>query len=70
MIKIAICGGSGYTGIELLRILAGHPQAEVTAVTSEKSAGKKITEVFPHLHRYKDLVYENLDREKLLARQR
>ena len=68
MIKVAICGGSGYTGIVLLRILAGHPKVKVTTITSEKSAGKKITEVFPHLHRYKDLVYENLDREKLLGK--
>lgn len=68
MIKIAICGGSGYTGIELLRILSGHPHAEVTAVTSEKSAGKKVRSVFPHLHVYGDLEYENMDREKLLKK--
>jgi len=68
MIKVAICGGSGYTGIELLRILAGHPHVEITAVTSERSAGRKITELFPHLHRYSGLVYESLDREKLLKK--
>src|SRR4030065_849891 len=66
MLKVAICGGSGYTGCELLRILSNHPNTEITAVTSEKSAGKRITEVFPHLHRYKDLLYEPLNREKLL----
>ena len=66
MLKVAICGGSGYTGCELLRILFGHPNVEITAVTSEKSAGKRITEVFPHLHRYKYLVYEPLNQEKLL----
>ncbi|MBI5640665.1 MAG: N-acetyl-gamma-glutamyl-phosphate reductase [Nitrospirae bacterium] len=68
MLRIAICGGSGYTGIELLRILAGHTEARITAVTSEKSAGKSIHEVFPHLHAYKDLVYEPLDRKKLLEK--
>ncbi|MEW6418326.1 MAG: N-acetyl-gamma-glutamyl-phosphate reductase [Nitrospirota bacterium] len=66
MLKVAICGGSGYTGCELLRILSNHPNIEITAVTSEKSANKKITEVFPHLHRYKDFVYEPLNQEKLL----
>ncbi|MEW6215475.1 MAG: N-acetyl-gamma-glutamyl-phosphate reductase, partial [Nitrospirota bacterium] len=40
MIRVAICGGSGYTGVELLRILSNHPGVVVTAVTSEKSAGK------------------------------
>ncbi len=66
MLRIAICGGSGYTGIELLRILSNHPGADVTAVTSEKSAGRKITDLFPHLHRYADLGYESLNKEKLL----
>jgi N-acetyl-gamma-glutamyl-phosphate reductase len=66
MIKIAICGGSGYTGAELLRILSGHPEVEITAVTSEKSAGKRVTDLFPHLHKYSYLIYEPLDKEKIL----
>jgi N-acetyl-gamma-glutamyl-phosphate reductase len=66
MIKAAICGGSGYTGAELLRILSGHPEVEITAVTSEKSAGKKVTDLFPHLHKYSYLIYETLDKEKIL----
>src|SRR4030042_5940335 len=66
MLKVAICGGSGYTGCELLRILSNHPNIEITAVTSEKSAGKRITEVFPHLHRYKYLFYEPLNQKALL----
>ncbi len=68
MIKIAICGGSGYTGIELLRILAGHPDAQVAAITSEKSAGKKLTALFPHLHKYQNLLFEPLNKEKLLGK--
>ena len=36
MIKIGIVGGTGYTGVELLRILAAHPHAELTAITSRK----------------------------------
>ncbi|HXX80502.1 MAG TPA: N-acetyl-gamma-glutamyl-phosphate reductase [Thermodesulfovibrionales bacterium] len=68
MTKVAICGGSGYAGAELLRILALHPHVEVTAVTSEKSPGKKVTDLFPHLSLYKDLTYEVLDREKILPK--
>jgi N-acetyl-gamma-glutamyl-phosphate reductase len=66
MVKVVICGGSGYTGGELLRILSGHPYIKITAVTSEKSAGKRVVEVFPHLHKYKDLIYEPLNKKKLL----
>ena len=39
MIKIGIVGGTGYTGVELLRSLASHPQAELAAITSRKEAG-------------------------------
>jgi len=38
MLRVFICGGSGYTGSELLRILAGHDDVEIVGVTSEKSA--------------------------------
>lgn len=62
----AICGGSGYTGIELLRILAAHPFVRVTAVTSEKSAGKHVGDIFPHLLAYRDLVYAPLDKDHLV----
>ncbi|MBI3592019.1 MAG: N-acetyl-gamma-glutamyl-phosphate reductase [Nitrospirae bacterium] len=68
MIKVAVCGGSGYTGAELLRILLLHPEVEITAVTSEKSAGKHVTDLFPHLHRYAHLVYEPLDKDNLLKK--
>ncbi|MDI6802151.1 MAG: N-acetyl-gamma-glutamyl-phosphate reductase [Thermodesulfovibrionales bacterium] len=68
MIKAAICGGSGYTGAELLRILSGHPEVEITSVTSEKSAGKRVTDLFPHLHKYAGLIYEPLNKEKILQK--
>ncbi len=60
-LKIAIVGSSGYTGGELYRILLHHPFATVTAVTSEKSAGRPITDIFPHLLGLTDLVCEPLD---------
>ncbi|MBF0559987.1 MAG: N-acetyl-gamma-glutamyl-phosphate reductase [Nitrospirae bacterium] len=68
MIKVAICGGSGYTGAELLRILLMHPEVEITAVTSEKSAGKRVTDLFPHLHRYAHLVFEPLNKDELAGK--
>lgn len=45
--KVAIIGASGYTGLELLRLVFCHPKAEVVAITSRANAGKKVTEVFP-----------------------
>jgi N-acetyl-gamma-glutamyl-phosphate reductase len=45
--KIAIIGASGYTGLELLRLVFCHPKAEVVAITSRANSGKKVTEVFP-----------------------
>ncbi|MFZ6016195.1 MAG: N-acetyl-gamma-glutamyl-phosphate reductase [Nitrospirota bacterium] len=60
MIRVAICGGSGYTGGELLRLLLNHPEVTVTAVTSEKSAGKYVSDLFPYLYRHSNLTYEQL----------
>ena len=67
-LKVAICGGSGYTGAELLRILLAHPKVEVTAVTSEQSAGKSPVDLFPHLPQYSHLKYEPLDKKTLLKK--
>jgi N-acetyl-gamma-glutamyl-phosphate reductase len=48
-LKIGILGASGYTGAELLRLLAGHPQIDIALLTGERQAGKSLAEVFPHL---------------------
>ncbi|MBF0319384.1 MAG: N-acetyl-gamma-glutamyl-phosphate reductase [Nitrospirae bacterium] len=68
MINAVICGASGYTGSELLRILASIPEVEVTALTSEQSAGKEITELFPHLSAYKGVRFEPLNMNVLVGR--
>lgn len=68
MNKVAICGGSGYTGSELIRILSLHHGVQITAVTSEKSAGKRVANLFPHLHKYGHLLFEPLDKNKLLEK--
>ncbi|MDU0460322.1 MAG: N-acetyl-gamma-glutamyl-phosphate reductase [Geobacteraceae bacterium] len=61
MLNVAIVGASGYTGLELIRILHCHPEVAVTCLTSEQSAGKRISEVFPTLRGRCDLVLENLE---------
>lgn len=57
MIKIGIVGGTGYTGVELLRLLASHPEAEVRAITSRKDAGTKVAEMFASLRGIYDLAF-------------
>jgi len=57
VIKIGIVGGTGYTGIELLRILARHPQSELIAITSRKEAGVAAADLFPSLRGIVDLAY-------------
>jgi N-acetyl-gamma-glutamyl-phosphate reductase len=49
MIKVGIVGGTGYTGVELLRLLAQHPEVELRAITSRKEAGMPVAEMFPSL---------------------
>src|SRR5215210_6365172 len=49
MIKAGIVGGTGYTGVELLRLLAQHPQVELKAITSRKEAGTPVSAMFPSL---------------------
>lgn len=61
MLNIAIVGASGYTGLELIRILHCHPEVAVTCLTSEQSAGKRISDVFPTLRGRCDLLLENLE---------
>ncbi len=61
MLKVAIVGASGYTGVELVRILHCHPEVAVTCVTSERSAGKRISDIYPGLRGRCELVLENLE---------
>jgi N-acetyl-gamma-glutamyl-phosphate reductase len=68
MLKVAIVGASGYTGVELLRILYGHPEVAVTVVTSEQSAGKRISDVFPTLRGRCDLLLENVEPVRVAER--
>ncbi|MFZ3086725.1 MAG: N-acetyl-gamma-glutamyl-phosphate reductase [Methylotenera sp.] len=56
-IKIGIVGGTGYTGVELLRLLAVHPHVELTAITSRGEAGLPVADMFPSLRGYVDLAF-------------
>ena len=58
MIKVGIVGGTGYTGVELLRLLAQHPQVELSAITSRSEAGMPVAEMFPSLRRRVALKFE------------
>lgn len=57
MIQVGIVGGTGYTGSELLRLLIGHPQAQLTTITSRGEAGTRVDSLFPNLRGYTDLVF-------------
>jgi N-acetyl-gamma-glutamyl-phosphate reductase len=58
MVKIGIVGGTGYTGVELLRILASHPDADVRAITSRGDAGTRVVDMFASLRgHYDGLVF-------------
>lgn len=57
MIKVAIAGGSGYTGGELLRLLLSHPGAEITHVTSQRFPGKFVTKAHANLRKQTSLKF-------------
>lgn len=67
-IRVAVVGGTGYTGFELVALLQQHPKVELTAITSQTYAGQQIGEVFPALQGICSLVCEPLDLEKLMKR--
>jgi len=65
MIKAGIVGGTGYTGVELLRLLAQHPQVELRAITSRKEAGTAVSAMFPSLRGRVDLAFTEPTRDAL-----
>lgn len=64
MVKVGIIGATGYTGMELLRILSRHPAVEIVLATSEKQAGRRVSDLFPFLKNVA-LVLEPLSDEKV-----
>lgn len=65
MISVGIVGGTGYTGVELLRLLLRHPQAQVRVLTSRTEAGKPVADMFPSLRGRTDLEFSDLNLENL-----
>jgi N-acetyl-gamma-glutamyl-phosphate reductase len=61
VIKAGIVGGTGYTGVELLRLLVNHPQVEVTVITSRAEAGVKVADMYPSLRGHIDLAFTEPD---------
>ncbi len=67
MIKVGIFGGTGYTGVELLRLLVRHPDVELEVITSRSEAGRAVADLFPNLRGYTDLAFTAPDEEALAA---
>ena len=65
MIKVGIVGGTGYTGVELLRLLALHPQVELCTITSRAEAGEPLSQMFPSLRGLVDLCFVHPDEAHL-----
>src|SRR6516162_11965177 len=68
MIKVAILGGSGYTALELIKILLRHPAVEIVAVTSRQSDTPRLAELHPSLNGRIDLRCESFNADRLVAR--
>ena len=69
MISAAIVGGTGYTGIELIRLLSAHPKVSIDLLTSRSEAGTRADEIFPSLRGITDLVFSDLGDDTLSALQ-
>ncbi|MDH5571212.1 MAG: N-acetyl-gamma-glutamyl-phosphate reductase [Gammaproteobacteria bacterium] len=67
MIKVGIVGGTGYTGVELLRLLAAHPEVELTVITSRSEDGMAVADMFPNLRGHVDLKFSVPDMSILKA---
>ncbi|RDH85415.1 MAG: N-acetyl-gamma-glutamyl-phosphate reductase [endosymbiont of Escarpia spicata] len=61
MIRVGIVGGTGYTGVELLRLLAKHPECDLVTITSRSEAGRPVADMFPSLREHVDLVFVEPD---------
>ncbi|RAU16618.1 N-acetyl-gamma-glutamyl-phosphate reductase [Nitrincola tibetensis] len=67
MIKVGIVGGTGYTGVELLRVLANHPSAKVEVITSRSEEGVLVADMYPNLRGHLDIGFTVPDIETLAA---
>jgi len=67
VINVGIVGATGYTGVELLRLLLGHPQVALKVITSRSEAGKPVADLFPNLRGHLDLAFSEPDVDSLAS---
>ena len=67
MVQVGIVGGTGYTGVELLRLLALHEEAEVVAITSRAESGRRVDDLYPNLRGHYELAFTEPDVATLAA---
>ena len=67
MVKVGIVGGTGYTGVELLRLLALHEEAQVVAITSRAESGRRVDDLYPNLRGHYELAFTEPDVQLLAA---
>lgn len=67
MVNVGIVGGTGYTGVELLRLLAQHPEVSLRTITSRGNAGTRVDDMFPGLRGHVDLMFTEPDQNALSA---
>ena len=67
MIRTGIAGASGYTGVELVKLITNHPEATLEVITSSSYKGKAFTEIFPSMHGFDSLICQEFDADKLAA---
>lgn len=65
MINVCIAGATGYTGLELIKIVKNHPKIKLNTITSDTYNGKAFNEVFPEMDNFDDLVFEELKEENI-----
>lgn len=61
MIKVGIAGASGYTGVELVKLISNHPKAKLCSITSNSYKDKSLTDIFPSMKGFENLICEDLD---------
>lgn len=65
MINVGIVGGTGYTGVELLRLLAQHPEVNIVTITSRSESGVSVSDMFPNLRGFVDIYFSAPDPKQL-----
>ncbi|HEY9880843.1 MAG TPA: N-acetyl-gamma-glutamyl-phosphate reductase, partial [Leptolyngbyaceae cyanobacterium] len=67
-VSVGIIGASGYGGVQLVRLLSEHPAAEITYLGGDSSAGKRFSDLYPHLSAQTSLTIEAIDLEAIANR--